>query len=345
MIVGDAKDIARRWIAREASQAPGFGGAFFHGSTNWLGDDALLPASSDVDVVVVLDDPERVPKWGKIPVEGVLLDVSSVAAAALASPEEVLGRYELAGSFRRPGIILDPTGQLTALQTVVGESYHRRHWVEVRGRAAREKGLAYIRALDEALPLHEQAIVWTFGTGLAAHVLLVAGTKNPTVRRRYVAARALLEEYGHLELHEELLARLGCAVLAPARVEHHLAALESIFDTAATIESSFPFSGDISAAARPIAIDGSREMIEHGLHREAVFWIVVTYARCRKILDHGASAEVQARFEPDFLALLAELGVASFVERRQRAAEVEALLPRVGEVARDIMDANPEIED
>jgi hypothetical protein len=345
VIVGDAKDIARRWVKREASSLPGFGGAFFHGSTNWLADDAMLSPSSDVDVVVVLDDPDVRPKWGKIPVEGALLDISIVAVAALETPEQILARYELAGSFRTPGIVLDPTGRLATLQKAVAKEYGQRRWVEARLRAARDKGLSYVRALDETLPLHEQVTVWAFGAGLTTHVLLVAGLKNPTVRRRFLETRVLLEEYGRLDLHEELLDLLGCAALGPERVAHHLSALEAVFDVATTIENPFPFAGDLTAPARPIAIDGSREMIERGLHREAVFWIVATWARCRKVLDYGASAETLARFEAGFEELLADLGVSSFADRKERAAAVEALLPRVEDVARAIMDANPEIVD
>jgi hypothetical protein len=61
-----------------------------------------------------------------------------------------------------------------------------------------------------------------------------------------------------------------------------------VFDTAkAVIKTPFSFASDISDAAGPIAIDGSRELIERGLHREAVFWIVVTYSRCQKVLFTG----------------------------------------------------------
>src|SRR4051812_36125868 len=58
MHVRQAKAIARQWVIEAASTAPGFAGAFYHGSTNWLPDDAMLPAASDLDVMVVLDTPD-----------------------------------------------------------------------------------------------------------------------------------------------------------------------------------------------------------------------------------------------------------------------------------------------
>src|SRR4029077_5089804 len=97
---------------------------------------------------------------------------------------------------------------------------------------------------------------------------------------RYVVARELLANYGELDFYERLLDLLGCAQISRTRVVHHLSALPKVFDTAKTvIKTPFSFASDISDLARPIAIDGSRELIERGLHREAAFWIVVTYSR------------------------------------------------------------------
>jgi hypothetical protein len=46
MLVKHAKAVARQWVIEEASNVPGFHGAYFAGSTNWLPDDAALPAIS-----------------------------------------------------------------------------------------------------------------------------------------------------------------------------------------------------------------------------------------------------------------------------------------------------------
>ena len=96
MIVKHAKAAARRWAIEEAGALPGFRGAFFHGSTTWLPDDAPLPAASDVDVMAVFAESGSRVKLGK-----------------------VLYR----------GVILDPSGRLTGLQAVVAEEFAKRHWV------------------------------------------------------------------------------------------------------------------------------------------------------------------------------------------------------------------------
>jgi hypothetical protein len=117
--VGAARDAARRWVLENAALEQGFRGAFYHGSTGWLPDDVLLPATSDVDVMVVLDDAELRTKPGKFRYEGVLLEVSYMPAELLGSAEMVLGRPELAGSFRGHSVISDPSGWLTPLQEAV----------------------------------------------------------------------------------------------------------------------------------------------------------------------------------------------------------------------------------
>jgi hypothetical protein len=134
--------------------------------------------------------------------------------------------------------------------------------------------------------------------------------------------------------------------MSRARVEHHLTALANAFDAAtAAIRTPFSFASDISDIARPVAIDGSRELIERGYHREAVFWMVVTYSRCQKILYHDAPAGLQERFSPGYRQLLGDLGITSFTDLQQRSHQVKALLPHVWEVAEAIIATNAEIDD
>lgn len=346
MIVRHAKDVARQWVLEEASQESGFCGAFFHGSTNWLPDDGTLPPTSDLDIMVVLADSNLPDKPGKFIYRNVLLEVSYLPQDQIQSPEMVLGQYHLAGSFKSPGIILDPSGSLTELQAAVAENYAKRQWVYKRCEQARNKVMYGFEALDETKALPDQVLAWLFPTGVTTHVLLVAGLKNPTVRKRYVAVRELLAEYGHLDLFDTLLEPLGCATMSRARVEHHLTALATVFDVAKTVvKTPFPFTSDISDVARPLAIDGTRDLIERGYHREAVFWLVATYSRCQKVLYEDAPAEMHHRFDHGYRQLLGELGVSSFADFVKRRELVTRLLPQVWEKAEAIIAANPELQD
>ncbi len=100
-----------------------------------------------------------------------------------------------------------------------------------------------------------------FAAGITAHILLVAGLRNPTVRARYVAVRELLADYGHVEFHEALLELLGSARISRERVSQHLAPLTEIFDAARrAIRTPFPFATDISDSGRRIAINDGFEL-------------------------------------------------------------------------------------
>ncbi len=345
MLVGEAKSLARAWVDDQAQALPGFEGAFLTGSAIWRADDSPLLPTSDIDVTVVLDGPLPPVKLGKIEHWGVVLDVTYLAAGELQSPDDVLGSYYLAPSFARPSIVLDPTGQLRALSEVVAKEYHRRQWATRRCEHGWSNAARHFGALSPALPLHDQVTIWLFGAATTTIVLLCAGLRNPTVRTRHVAVRQLLAEYGLLHQYEPLLEALGCAGMSRDQVEGHLTALEPVFDAAASVvRSPFFFASDISAVARPIAIDGSRELIERGYHREAMFWIAATFARCDKILYHDASPVVRDDHLGSFLALLDDLGVGSTADLLERTRQVEEQRPVVWEVAEAIMAANPDVK-
>jgi len=241
-------------------------------------------------------------------------------------------------------IIADPTGQLRRLQTQVSRHFTERVWVHRRCENARQKIEDGLRAIDISAAWHEQVTAWLFPTSVTTHVLLVAALRNPTVRLRYLAARDVLRDYGHASRYPDLLTLLGCAQLSPERVAHHLGELARIFDAAAAAaKTPFFFSTDIAPAARPIAIDGSRELIHTGARREAAFWIVATFARCHKILAADAAPELQHAFAPAFDAIVADLGITSTDDLIRRADDVTQFLPRLWETTGAILFSNPGI--
>ncbi len=61
MTVSEARALAARWVAEHAASTPGFAGALLGGSVAWSPAHAELPATSDVDVMVVTDDPGAAP--------------------------------------------------------------------------------------------------------------------------------------------------------------------------------------------------------------------------------------------------------------------------------------------
>jgi hypothetical protein len=345
MKVKQAREAARRWMVEEASRIPGFCAAYTAGSTNWLPDDANLTASSDLDIMVVLAD-ENQSGRRKFVYQNTLLEVSYLRSDQLQFPEQVLSDYHLAPSLRTTKIIFDPLGYLTPLLAAVSRDYAKRHRVRQRCANARNKVLAYLRSINEAAPFHDQVIACLFAAGITTHILLVAALRNPTVRTRYVAVREALADYGLLEFHETLLELLGAARISQERVRRHLDTLTEIFDAASSaLKTPFPFASDVSAVARPMAIDGSLELIRRGYHREAMFWLAVTHCRCHKVLLRDAPGNLTQRFKDSYQELLADLGVATCADVRRRSAEIEGILPQVSALAEDIMAANDEIED
>ena len=356
MRVGQAREKARLWVNEEASRIPGFCGAYTIGSTNWLPEDANLTTTSDLDIMVVLTDPYQASSCDKLRCAGlssgklssgkfrygeILLEVSYLRSDQLQS-SMVLSDYHLAPSFRTTNILLDPSGHLTALRALVCRDYAKRQWVRQRCANARDRVLRYLRSITEATTFHDQVIACLFEAGITTHVLLVAGLRNPTVRARYVAVRELLADYDDIEFHQTVLELLGADRISRGRVSHHLATLTDIFDAARkVINAPFPFASDLSDIARPIAIDGSLELIERGYHRAAMFWIAITHSRRQKVLAGDASGELPQSFSESYRDLVGDLGIASFADVRRRCAEVERFLPRV----REAMASNQGIED
>lgn len=344
MKVAFARSAASKWVLEHASGISNFMGAYFSGSTVGMSDDFILSPASDIDVVIVFANAAPALKLGKFMYQGTLIEVTYISWSQLSSVEAVLSSYHLAGSFRINTIIMDPTGQLSGLQTQVSRHFYELEWVRRRCENARERIENGLSLIDISSPLHDQVTSWLFPTGVTTHVLLVAALRNPTVRLRYFAVHDVLVEYGFTSIYEDLLTLLGCSQLSPKLVEHHLAELVRTFDAAASVaKTPFFFSSDITASARPIAIDGSLALIGAGFHREAVFWIVATFARCLKILAVDASTEQYADHAPAFKALISDLGISASDDLLNRAEAVIQFLPLLMETSEAIMKANSEI--
>lgn len=346
MLATEARAIARQWVEEEASRTTRFAGAFFMGSTNFLPDNAGFPASSDIDITIILDTSSVPEVVRKVAYRGVVLDTSYSSLEEVRSAETVLANYYLACHLARPSIIADPTGTLRRIQPVVSREYAKRVWVTRRCEHARDWLLTSLTWLDDAEPLHDQVFAWLYATSLTSHVVLVADLQNPTTRKALVASQGVLARYGHLSLHQSLLDLLGSATMSREKAEALLVSCADAFDTAKMIVTT-PFFGDTSITdmARPMAIDGARELITAGYHREAMFWVAVIQTWCQKALYNDAPDIVRARYMASYENLLAELGISGPADLRDRVEQLRSAVPEVLEVAETIIATNPAIED
>lgn len=342
MNVATARNQAWEWVHTHASSSPDFRGAYFTGSTISLPDDAELPSSSDVDIIIVTTEAAPV-KLGKFRYADTLLEVTELDWKQIATPEQVLASYHLAGSFRQDTIIMDPTGHLQFLLNEVAPRFAERTWVLRRCEEARMRVENGLRSIKPDAPLHERVMSWLFPGGVTTHMLLVAALRNPTIRLRYLAAREVLQQYGQLELYPELMKLLGCQHWTAEQAEGHLHALAETFDAAAAVSRTpFFFGSDISPESRSIAIDGSRKLIRSGNHRDAVFWMVATFARCHYIFAADAP-DLGQQWLPAFQAILQDLGLTSPNDLNERVEAILNFVPEVWDAALKIMDANPQL--
>lgn len=346
MLARDAKDAARHWVLEEASRLPSFHSAFLYGSAGIVPDDAEFPASSDVDVKIVLENPPVVGDPQKHLFRDVVLDVSYASSEDFRSPEVVLGTYYTAVHFVRPHIVLDPSGELRSIQPTVAREYAKRAWVRKRCVHAREQFEESLTWLSSAAPIHDQVFAWLLGTLVMTHMVLVADLANPTIRKCLVTSRDVLARYGHLPLHEKLLGILGSASMERAQVDALLGSCAEAFDAAKVVRTTpVPYASNISDYARPIAIEGGQEMVTAGFHRETVLWIGQIHTLCQTILYNDASDEVRSRHTPAYEHLLRELGVTSYDDLAERNEQLRQLLPDLWRVTEEIIATNPAIQD
>jgi hypothetical protein len=334
--VSAARAAAADWVHRHAAREPGFVGAYFSGSTVYLPPDADLPVGSDVDVMVISDRDGASHGRTKFVHDGALIEASSYPWSACASVDTVPSAHSL----RFDSIIADPSGRLAAVQAMVLREFDEPGRVRRRCRGLWSATGQALDELDPGAPWPNQVMDWAFKTSWTALLLLVAALRNPTVRLRYLAARDVLAEHGLADLYPDLLDQLGCRDLTQDRAQHHLEELARTFDVATGVaRTKFGFSSDITAIARPVAIDGIGEQIRLGNHREVVFWLVATSARCHEILAADAPPLERER-APAFAAMLGDLGLRSPDDLAGRARATIAFLSPLWDAMEAILD-NP----
>ena len=340
MLIKEARAAAADWVRRHGARA-----AFYTGSSLDLPDSAELSAASDLDIVVVVDGAAPA-KIGKLLHRGVRLDVSFLDRRELANPDLVARIHYLAPSFRSErAIIVDADGELRAVHDHVAPIFARSDVVWGRCENVLSRMLSGLSRVGEPASWPTQLLGWLFPISLPTQLLLVAGCRNPTVRLRYLRVRELLVDHQLAERYPALLEQLGCLAVTPATVLDHLDRLASAFDAAAAVPTDLAFAGDLSIDSRSVAIDGTRRLVQQGDHREAVFWLMVTFARCQLTLDLAADPVPADHHRPLLAAAAVDLlGVSEPADLQRRARSTEQCLPELTSTARRIITELPAAE-
>lgn len=310
---GDARATATLWVTE--SRLP-FRSAFISGSLAWADPNAAYDPASDIDCYLVVDGDSPDGKIGKITVDGVLLDVSWLPWQQL---EEAESHAVLASLLHFGRIVQDDDGTLTELQERISGRFADDDRIATRLDDMRSRIRGGLPTDSSHLPEPEQVMNWLFPATLATHIPLIAACVPLTVRKRFMAARRVMAA----ENYEGLLRLYGFDTVSPEQAGAWLDDTATLFErTAPVAEGSKRFwASDIHASARPIAIGGSQELIDTGFHREALYWIIATSARCLTVLN-DADEDI-APFMGAFRAMTGELGIAT---RQQRVNRSESIL-------------------
>lgn len=343
MNVNEAKRLATKWVQAFSEDHFSFHSAYLAGSIVDRAEEESLSKSSDLDVLVILNQQAIPLKPGKIRYQNVLLDVTYLSWSDYDDIEKVLSSYHLANTLKTNTILVDPSGELQHLQQTIASQFAQKEWVLARCEDALQRIENNLNSLSQKNAWADQVMAWLFGTGVMCHVLLVAGLKNPTIRLRYLATRKLLIAYHHEDVYEDLLELLGCKELRPERMPIHLNELKKTFDAAVAVSKTpFFFSTDITEEARALAIKGSCELIAEGNHREAVFWMLTTFARCHQIFNADAP-ELSETHQVAFQVFLEDIGIRKYQDLEERAVKVRQYFPHLRKVALNIIGENPEV--
>lgn len=324
--------IVQEWVDREASGWPDFAGAYLWGGITALPADAPFALYRDLDVVIVLTagapEEEREAFYRGISLEIICknLDEHQDAQATLANPS--------AGpNLAVTRILADPTGAIGRLQQAVAAEFGQRRWVQARCAGGQRRVDAALAEMRQAATPGERFDAVRGYLNALSGMLAVAELARPTTRRTLALLHALLAGHGRADLHEAALGIMGSAALDAPAVERLLDRTIAAFDRAAAVNRTpIPYGFTIQPHLRPYYLEGSREMIAEGLHREAVFWIGcldVAYV----VLANDAPEAEQPGFAAELSELYALLGYDSATAWTARLAAAERLAAEIGLLA------------
>lgn len=309
---GDAIAIATSWT--QSAPLNHFA-AFIGGSSATRPLDSPYDASSDVDCYVVIDGEPPEGKIGKIVVEGVLLDVTWIPWNQVKSAKN----HAVVSSLINFGLVIfDTDDRLTNVQRQIRETFLLPSAIETRLTDMRQRIRGGLSADSSHLCCAEQVMNWIFPATLVTHIPLIAACAPLTVRKRFVAAKRVMapKEY------EALLALFGFHDVTVDETQAWLNLTDRILSENQTLaESSTRFwAGDIRTDARNIAINGSQQLIDAGLHKEALYWIIATCARCLTVRS-DANMPPSAH-DAEVKAMLKNLGLSTAEQRAIKAFSI-----------------------
>jgi hypothetical protein len=342
---GQAIELAREWVEVHGSQVPGFRGAHLMGGLTYTPKDALFADYKDIDLNIVVQGAQGY-EVRDLLYQGRILEYGTVSIDRYRSPEMVLSDIELASNLAADSILADPLGILAELRRTVAKEYSRRKWVVARCDQLKNSALQSVAELSRASsPVEALWQVIFLGRDLAG-LVAVAGLRPPTNRRCFILMQEILALWGRSTVYEDSLGVLGVAHLSRAQAESFLHECAAAFDKAVAVtRTPIPYQFKLHAHVKPYIIEGTREMIDAGSHREAMPWIAACLLLANTAIQFDATEEDRPAFQEQVDRLASDLGLGTMPDVRARLQQAQALTDSVFKAADEIVSRNPAIMD
>lgn len=339
--VGEVIAIVREWVELHASKLPDFAGAYLWGGITAMAADVPFHLYRDVDVVVVLtqgapdDEAEEFYR-------GLSLEIIPKNLEEHHDVEAVLGNPSAGPNMAATQILADPTGLLEPMRVAVAADYKRRRWIEARCAVEKEWAEKALISMSQAATAQDRMNAVRDILSAFSGLLAVAQLKRPTTRRTLALLRELLEAQGRPDLNEAALTVMGSAHMSRTDVEALLDQTMTDFDRAVeVIKTPIPYGFAIRDHLRPYYVEGTREMIDEGSHREAMFWVAI-HDVVYLALHHDAPDDEKPIFAAHFQAMCTALGYTSDEVWAERVETATHLAAEIYGIADGLVALHPE---
>lgn len=348
MDAGEVRRIAEKWVVDEIARAPGETlGVFTHGSVNWMADGDAFPASSDLDLAVVVaeTDPVRHHPY-KQSYGGIVIEAFYLPATRLSPVEAILADWVLGPNLAAGRVLFDREDRLTGLQQKIRREFPRRHWVRQRCRSLYEHALAIVTRFEQSDSLVYLNAVANLALRSMAQMALLAALRNPTVKKALLKAHEILTTYHVAGEYQELLRLLRFTDLDDRtilRVTAHCR--RALMDACQVLRTPFP--GDNCVTMHGLtALDGDvPACVAQGAGRDIFLWVETVYTHALITLLNDAPAGMADAATRLYVEDMTTIRSSTVAEARARLLTCRPALDRMLGVCDDLVDRNLEAMD
>jgi len=164
------------------------------------------------------------------------------------------------------------------------------------------------------------------------------------MRKSLVNSRETLVDIGNAELYENILKIVGVCDITEVEVLDYITELTSAYDYAlSVIQTRFYGDFDVNPFARPVAIDGSRNLLDAGYHREAMYWVICMRNWVQNVIENDGTEPEKTRFRAAYNHLLSAISIRNLHDLSTTANALREFIPEIMSTAYEIINQHPDI--